>query len=368
MKDAHRFARRGIMGMPAYTPGKPIEEVQREYNLTHIVKLASNENPLKTSPLALEAMKQELENCFLYPESSSPCVRRALGEKLSYPAENIVVANGGDQVISLICQAFLDEGDEAVVGDPSFGIYHQNILIMGARIVRVPLKALTFDLDAILRAVTEKTKLIFFCNPNNPTSTIVPKGEVERFMARVPEHCIVVFDEAYFEYVDDPAYGDGMDYVKAGRNVVVLRTFSKAYGLAGCRVGYAVAPDHLIQALLRVMPAFPVNRVAQAGATAALFDTAFVGASKRLNSEGRAYLANAFAEMNMPCAKPNANFVFADTRMDAGKVYEALLRRGVIVRPGTQWGLNTSLRVSVGTMEENRAFVAAMKEIVKQGI
>nr|HMM32818.1 aminotransferase class I/II-fold pyridoxal phosphate-dependent enzyme [Clostridia bacterium] len=141
-----------------------------------------------------------------------------------------------------------------------------------------------------------------------------------------------------------------------------------AYGLAGCRVGYAVAPDHLIQALLRVMPAFPVNRVAQAGATAALFDTAFVGASKRLNSEGRAYLANAFAEMNMPCAKPNANFVFADTLMDAGKVYEALLRRGVIVRPGTQWGLNTSLRVSVGTMEENRAFVAAMKEIVKQGI
>ncbi|MCE5236402.1 MAG: histidinol-phosphate transaminase [Clostridiaceae bacterium] len=363
MKDAHSFARRGIMELPAYTPGKPIEEVQREFGLTSVIKLASNENPLKVSPLALAAMHQELENCFLYPESSSPCVRTALAQRLSCGADNIVVANGGDQVISLICQAFLDEGDEAVVGDPSFGIYNQNILIMGARIVRVPLVNLTFDLDAILRAVTEKTKLIFFCNPNNPTSTIVPKDEVARFMARVPERCVVVFDEAYFEYADDPAYGDGMEYVRAERNVVVLRTFSKAYGLAGCRIGYAVAPGHLTQALLRVMPAFPVNRVAQAGAVAALGDTAFVEASKKLNAEGRTYLVNALGEMDMPCPQSHSNFVFTDTRMDAKLVYNELLKRGVIVRPGMQWGFPTSLRVSVGTMDENRAFIATMKEI-----
>jgi histidinol-phosphate aminotransferase len=368
MKDAHRFARRGIMGMAAYTPGKPIEEVQREYGLTKIIKLASNENPLKTSPLALVAMRRELESCFMYPESSSPSVRHALADRLSFDAENIVVANGGDQVISLICQAFVDEGDEVIVGDPSFGIYNQNVIIMGGRLVRIPLKDLTFDLDAILRAITEQTKVIFFCNPNNPTSTIVHKGEVERFMARVPEHCIVVFDEAYREYVEDTGYGDGMDYVRAGRNVVVLRTFSKAYGLAGCRIGYAVAPSHLAQALLRVMPAFPVNRVAQAGAAAALGDTAFTEASRKLNSEGRVYLAQTLNGMGMRCPESHANFVFVDTGMNAAKVFEGLLKSGVIVRPGTQWGYNTSLRVSVGTMEENRAFIAALKEVVKKGV
>ncbi len=351
------------MGMPAYTPGKPIEEVRREYGLTEVVKLASNENPLGASPKALEAMKRELENCFLYPESSSPSVRRALSKKLSFNAENIIVANGGDQVISLLCQAFVDEGDEVIVGDPSFGIYNQNAVIMGGRLVRVPLSDFTFDLCAILRAVTERTKLIFFCNPNNPTSTIVRRGEVERFMARLPEHCIVVFDEAYREYVEDEEYGDGMEYVRAGRNAVVLRTFSKAYGLAGCRIGYALAPDHLAQALLRVMPAFPVNRVAQAAAEAALGDLAFLEASTTLNSEGRAYLVKELSALNMRCAEPHANFVFADTGMDAAKLYESLLKRGVIVRPGTQWGLQTSLRVSVGTMAENRAFINALKEI-----
>lgn len=359
------LARNGIMDMSPYIPGKPVEEVQKEYGLTDIIKMASNENPLKTSPKAMEAMRLELEKTYMYPEGSSPTVREALSKKLDIPAKNILVAAGGDHVITLMCMAFVNEGEEVVTGHPSFKTYEQGTAIAGGKLIRVPLtKDYAFDLDAMAAAINEKTKLIFLCNPNNPTGTIVRRREVEAFLDKVPSHCIVVFDEAYFEYVTDPDYPNGLDYVRQGRNVMVLRTFSKLYGLAGARVGYGIAPDHLMDAYARVLPPFPVCRVAQAGAVAALSDTAFVQRVLKENGEGRQYLCAEFDRMGLPYAESHANFIFVDVKTPVNDLYPKLLAKGIIVRPCGPWGYPTSIRVTIGTMEENKTFIRTLEALI----
>ena len=363
MKDGSKFARRGVMNLAPYIPGKPTEEVEREYGVHNVVKLASNENPLKTSPMAVEAMRKEAVNSYLYPEGSSPMVREAIAEHTGVKPENVIVGNGGDHVIGLLCHAFITEGEEVIIGTPSFRTYGLNAAIMGAKIVEVPLKDMTFDLDAILAAITPKTKLIFFCNPNNPTGTIVGKKKVAEFMSKVPEHVIVVFDEAYTEYVADPEYPNGVDYVKQDRNVMVVRTFSKIYGLAGNRVGYAIAPAWLIDVVGRVIPAFPVNRMAQVGAVAALHDTEFLSEVRKVNLEGIAYLCKEFDKLDMPYAKPNGNFIFVDMRMPAKEIFVELMKRAFVIRPGNQWGYDTYARITVGTMEQNKALIAALTEL-----
>lgn len=356
--------RKGIMDMAPYIPGKPIEEVQKEYGLTDIVKLASNENPIKTSPKALQAMHEELDRSYMYPEGSSPDIRGRLAKKYGVTPGQILVGNGGDNVIAMICEAFVNVDDEVIVADPSFKTYELSTIIAGGKLVFVPVKDYTLDLDAMLAAITGKTKLIFLCNPNNPTATIVRKKAVADFMAKVPDHCIVVFDEAYFEYVDDPEYPDGIDYVKKAANVIVIRTFSKIYGLAGTRIGYAVAPDHIMNVLGRVLPAFPANRIAQAGALAAIDDTAFISEAKKVNDEGRAYLCAEFDKLGMTYAESHANFIFVDMKTDAAKLNQELLKRGFIVRPGAQWGYPTHFRISIGTMEQNKRFIDTLKTLV----
>ena len=364
MKDGSKFARKGIMNMAPYIPGKPIEEVEREYGVVNAIKLASNENPKGTSPKALAAMQAELKNCYMYPEGSSPVLRQRLAQAFGIAENNILLANGGDHVIGLMCHAFINEGDEVIVGKPTFRTYGLNSDIMGGMLVEVPLdNDLTFDLDAMLGAITQKTKLIFLSNPNNPTGTIVRRDTVEAFMQKVPDHCIVVFDEAYCEYIDDPGYPNGIEYVKQERNVMVVRTFSKIYGLAGNRVGYAVAPIHLMDVLGRVVPAFPVNRVAQAAALAAFDDREFLAEVKRVNDEGRAYLCKEFDQMGMKYAPTFGNFIFVDTLMDVAKLDIELLKRGIIIRPGIQWGFYSHMRVTIGTMDENKKLIAAIKEL-----
>lgn len=364
MKDGSTFAREGIMQLSPYVAGKPIEEVQAEYGVSDVAKLASNENPLGVSPLAVAAMEKELKNCFMYPEGSSPRVRRKLAQRLGVAEGQIFLATGGDHILTLLGNAFISQGDEVIMGAPSFYTYMLSTLTMGGVLVKVPLNNHVYDLDAILAAITPKTKLIFFCNPNNPTGTIVHRDKVAEFMSKVPEHCVVVFDEAYFEFISDPAYGDGVEeYVKKGANVVVLRTFSKLYGLAGLRIGYAVAAEHLAGVLGRVMPPFPVNRLAQAAAEAAMDDVDFVTAVVKNNNEGRAYLNAEFDKLGMSYAPSYGNFIFVDIGMPAADAYEPLLRRGVVVRPGTQWGFANYLRVSIGTMADNQKFIAALKEI-----
>jgi histidinol-phosphate aminotransferase len=319
---------------------------------------------LGISPKAVAAMEKELKNCFLYPEGSSPRVRRKLAERLNVPEGQIFLATGGDHILTLVGNAFINQGDDVIIGRPSFYTYILSTLIMGGSLIKVPLTNLTYDLDAILAAITPKTKLIFFCNPNNPTGTIVHKDKVAEFMSKVPDHCVVVFDEAYFEFISDPAYGDGVeDYVKKGANVVVLRTFSKLYGLAGLRIGYAIVAEHLAPVLGRVMPPFPVNRLAQVAAEAAMDDTEFVEAVIKTNNEGRAYLNAEFDKLGMPYAPSYGNFIFVDIGMPAPEANEALLKRGIVIRPGHQWGAETYLRVTIGTPEQNKAFIEALKAI-----
>lgn len=363
MKNDQSLFRHGIMNMKAYIPGKPVEEVQKEYGLTNIIKMASNENPLHTSPKALEAMRAELEKSYMYPEGSSPTVREALGKKLGIDPAQIICGNGGDQILCMIAESFVNEGEEVLTGLPSFADYDSVSEIMGGVMVKVALQNGQFDLPALLDAVTDKTKLIVVCNPNNPTGTIVRKAELEAFLKQVPKHVITVLDEAYFEYVDDPDYPNGIDYVKQGMNVIVVRTFSKLYGLAGNRIGYAITTPELMQGLVRVMPPFPVNRIAQAGAVAALADEAFLTEVKRVNSEGRAYLYKEFDRLGFDYYESHSNFIFVDVKTPVKTLFVELLKRGIIVRPATIWDCPTSLRITIGTMEENKTLVKALEEL-----
>lgn len=367
MKDGSKFARKGIMNMAPYIAGKPIEEVQREYGLTDVIKLASNENSLHTSPMAVKAMQAEAENCYLYPEGSSPYLREKLAKKVGVDADQIIVGDGGDHVIGMMCHAFVSEGDEVIVPKPGFRTYGLNTTIMGGVTVEVPCdENHCVDLDAMLAAITPKTKFIWFCNPNNPTSTIIGRAKVEEFMSKVPEDVIVVFDEAYCEFIDDPDYPNGVEYVKQERNVFVIRTFSKIYGLAGVRIGYAIGPKHLIDVLGRVVPFAPVGRLSQVGAAAAMDDVEFLTAAKKANDDALAYLCKEFDEMGMSYPKPYANFIWVDLHMPVAEINIELLKRGIIIRPGTQWGAHTTARVTTGTMEENKRLIAALKELQKQ--
>ncbi len=365
MKNGDKFARKGLFDLAPYVPGKPLEEVQKEYGLTKIAKLASNENPLGISPKAIAAMEAEIKNCFMYPESTSFDLRQDLAAKLAIDPDQIFITCGGDNVITLIGSAFINEGDEVIIGTPSFYTYTLTTNIMGGTVVNVPLTDLTFDLDAILAAITPKTKLIFFCNPNNPTGTIVPKEKVADFMSKVPEHCIVVFDEAYFEFAQCPEYGDGVeDYVKKEANVIVLRTFSKVYGLAGVRVGYAVCAKHLCNAFTHILPPFPLSRLGQAGAVGALSDEKFLKDTIDNNNIGRDYLYQNFDRLGLKYAPSYSNFIFVDIGVDAKAAAEEFLKQGVIIRPGQGWGTPTHIRVSIGLPDENEQFIKALEMII----
>lgn len=358
-------AREGILSIPPYLPGRPVEEVKKEYGLAEVVSLANNENP-RTSPKALEAMRAAVDHVYLYPDGSSRDLREALAVKHGLAPSQIMVANGGDQIIVLIAEAFVNEGEEVIVARPSFVTYKTAATIAGGKLISVPVKkdSLEIDLEATLAAVTERTKLIFLCNPNNPTATIVRRREVEDFLAKVPDHCLVVFDEAYFEYVGDPEYPDGIEYVKRDKNVIVIRTFSKIYGLAGQRIGYALAPEEIMDTLFRVLPPFPANRVAQAGALAALSDYDFVDKVIKENNSGRAYLCGEFEKLGLSFVESWTNYIFVDVKREALSLSADLLKLGFIIRPGGGWGYSTCCRISIGTMDQNEKFIAALKKVL----
>jgi len=360
------LARQGIDDLIAYVPGKPMEEVQKEYGLTEIIKLASNENPLGTSPKALLAMQQALGDTNLYPEGSSRKLREKVAAKYGINEDMVIFSNGADNILLLIAQGFISEGDEVIIGDPTFSVYETAVRIMGGKLIKVPLYNLTYDLSAIAKKITEKTKLIFICNPNNPTGTIVTEEEVAGFMDMVPTDCVVVFDEAYAEFVGEKSYPQTIKYVKAQRNVLIVRTLSKVFGLAGVRVGYAVGPEHMINILRKVVEPFPVNRIAQAGGLAALEDTEFLNKVLSVTEEGRQYLYQEFTKLGMKYTPSNTNFIFVDLGMDAQVVFKKLLERGVIIRPGNIWNLPNHARITIGTMEQNEKFIKALKEVVNE--
>ncbi|ACX52272.1 histidinol-phosphate aminotransferase [Ammonifex degensii KC4] len=345
-----------------YRPGKPIEEVKKELGLEEVVKLASNENPLGPSPKAVAAL-EGLDHWHLYPEGSSYELRQALGKKLEIDPDSIIVGCGSSEVIQMLSLALLAPGDEVVIPVPTFPRYEPLARLMGANPVKVPLKDYRIDVEAVARALSPRTKLVYLCNPNNPTGTIVTREEVEWFLEKAGEGVLTVLDEAYCEYVTSPAYPDGLDFLRRGYNVVVLRTFSKIYGLAGLRIGYGVADRELVAELHRVREPFNVSSAAQIAALAALEDEEFVALSRQVNEEGKVFLYRELERRGIAYVPTEANFLLFDAGRDEQEVFRRMLRQGVIIRGGV--GYPTHLRVTIGTLEQNQRFLEALDKALE---
>ena len=351
-----------IAEIDPYIPGKPIEEVERELGLT-AVKLASNENPLGPSPLAVEAARRALAESNRYPDGGSYYLREALAARHNVPREKIIVGNGSTDIIHLAASVLLGAGESAVTSQGSFPLYYIAIEKMGANLIAVPQKNYGFDLDAIARAVQDDTKIIYIANPNNPTGSIFDADAFDAFLEKIPQEILVVLDEAYYEYVEMKNYSRSLDLVRANKNVLVLRTFSKVYGLAGLRVGYGIGPVELIDAMDKIRLPFPVSGVAQAAALAALDDKEHVRRSLETNRAGLRQLENGLREISVTFAPSVTNFVLVEVGGDADALAGELLKMGVIVRPMAWMGFPHAIRVTVGTREENEKFLSALQQL-----
>ncbi len=352
-----------IAALTPYVPGKPIEELQRELGLSHVVKLASNENPLGPSPKAMAVINEGVATLHRYPDGGAFRLRQALADRWKVTTDQIILGNGSDEILGLLARTFLAPGDEAVMADQTFVIYKMEVMAAHGRAVIVPLVEWRHDLPAMAEAITKQTRLVFLCNPNNPTGTMVTADEVERLLARVPEHVVVVFDEAYFEYVRSSEFPDAMAYVKQGRNVIILRTFSKIYGLAGLRIGYGVTTVEIANFLNRVRPPFNVNSLAQRAALAALDDDEHVANSRSVNQAGMDQVVTGLRALGFAPVASEANFLYFDVGRDGRPVFDALLRLGVIVRHIE----GRMIRVTIGRAEENRAFLTALGQVLQAG-
>jgi histidinol-phosphate aminotransferase len=357
-------ARPAIHRLKPYVPGKPIEQVQRELGLTEVIKLASNENPLGPSPKALEAAMRALQDAHRYPDDSYYRLRHKLAQVYQMPLETILLGRGSDELLLHIAQTFLGEGDEAVMSDPSFVMYGILTTLMGATPVKVALKDFVHDVAALLSAITPKTKVVFLDNPNNPTGTILRERAVRALLDELPDGVLLVLDEAYAEFVEATDYPNGLDFVRDGRPVVVLRTFSKAYGLAGLRIGYGFAPPEIARLLLKVREPFNVSSIAAAAAEAALDDREFLEQVRKTVWTGKRLLYRGLEQLGIRYVPTEANFVLMDVGRDCRAVADALLRKGVIVRPCDVFGLPTHLRVDVGTPEQVERFLAALRQVL----
>jgi len=363
MIDLRELVPDWIQRLAVYPPGMPIEELEREYGITGSIKLASNENPFGPSPRAVQAIASALGTLNRYPDGSGYYLRQALAQRIGVAADAIVLGNGSNDIIELAVRAFLRPGAEAVMAEQAFVIYQIVVQATGAVARAIPLKRYTHDLEAIAQAITPATRLVFLANPNNPTGTIYKRDEWEDFLAAVPRSVLVVADDAYADYVEDADYPDSLTYQRRDRLLLTLRTFSKIYGLAGLRIGYGVGPLAVVEVLNRIRQPFNVNALAQIAARAALDDHEHVERTRANNRAGLAYLREACEQLGCACVPSWANFLLLEVG-EAGRVYEALLRRGVIVRPMDVYGLPRHLRVTVGLPAENRRFVESLAAIL----
>ena len=352
-----------ISSIKPYSPGKPIEELERELGIQGSIKLASNENPLGPSDKAVEAVSKVIKNIHRYPDGGCYYLKGALSEFYDISEENLILGNGSNEIIELVVRTFLRPGEEAIIADPTFLVYNMVVQTAGGKVRRVPLKGLSYDLSSMKDCIGDKTRLVFIANPNNPTGTIVKRKELEGFLADMPDDVIIILDEAYFEYVTDKDFPDGTDYIENGRNVIVLRTFSKIYGLAGLRIGYGMGGKLLIENMNRVRQPFNINSPAQAGALAALKDRDHVKRSLENNINGLDYLFKEIEKLGFICMPTQTNFFLIKVG-DGARIYKNLLRKGVIVRPMGGYGLNEYIRVTVGLPEENKRFINTFKEVI----
>jgi len=358
------LVRKEILGIKPYVPGKPIEEVKRELRLKRVIKLASNENALPPSAAVTKRMQKALLSLNRYPDGGCFYLVRAIARRLGVKEKNIIVGNGSDEIIILAIRAFLKKGEEVIIAKPTFLIYEIASRIAGARIKIAPVKDFRYDVKRMAKLITKKTKLIFISNPDNPLGTYITGKEAKFLIKRAPKNAILFFDEAYYEFARDKAdYPRTLGLIKQ-KNIIIARTFSKAYSLAGARVGYGVARKEIIEALNCVREPFNVNSVAQAAALAALEDKKHLKRSLALVKKGKAYLYRELEMMGFPYVPSATNFILIKAGKNANAIYRKLLRRGIITREMSGWGMNNFIRVTIGTMPENRAFVKALEEII----
>jgi histidinol-phosphate aminotransferase len=367
MASLTEIAKKWVAGLAVYEPGRPIEEVARELGFLpdEIVKLASNENALGPSPRALAAMREASSRMHLYPDGDTFRLRKALAERLGVTPDEIFFGHGSNEIIALLGHVYLDRGAQIVMADRAFVVYKLVAALYEAETIAVPMRGFTHDLDAMLRAITPATRLVFVANPNNPTGTMVDGAHIERFMQKLPDHVIAVFDEAYVELLPPARQPDLLRYVRERRNVYVLRTFSKTYGLAGLRIGYAVAPPEGVALLHRVRQPFNVNAMAQAAALAALEDDEYVERTRAMVRAGLAFLTRELTGLGLEVVPSVANFLL----VKAGRgreLFAALQKKRVIVRPMDAYGLPDHVRITIGTPEENAMLIRAMAEALRE--
>lgn len=359
------FFRPELENIAGYEPGKPISEVKAELMIKDVIKLASNECPHLPFPETILALREAASELNRYPDASCTILKQKLARFLSVDEANLVIGNGSSEILRLITSAILNSDNEAIMAKQSFLLYPRITALMGAARREVPLKDFRHDLGAMLEQVNEKTKVIFICNPNNPTGTIVFKEEVDAFLEKLPEGILVIFDEAYFEFVEDARYPNGLDYFRLRKEVAVIRSFSKIYGLAGCRIGYGIARREIISALDKVREPHNVNSLAQIAAAVSLDYQDEVRRRKKLNSAGKNYLYKGLTRLGLSYVPSEANFILVDVRESCREVFQKLLQRGIIVRTGDIFGYDTWIRVTVGTEKENERFIQALEDALK---
>lgn len=352
-----KFVSDNIKNLVPYQPGKPIEELEREIGIKGVIKLASNENPLGASRKAIDAIKEYMDKkVHRYPDGGGFYLRRALAKKWGVSMESVILGNGSNEIIELLIRTLVSPGDNAVTSENTFSVYRLIMTAANGSIITVPMKDERFDLNAIAGKINSRTRLVFIANPNNPTGTMVTAPEMKDFMSSVPHDVMIVFDEAYAEYVTSDQYPDSLSYLKDGRNVTILRTFSKIYGLAGLRIGYGLTTVEIADMMNRVRQPFNTNALAQVGALAALEDVSHIEESRRINNEGKEYLYKEFHSMGINYIPTEANFIYFRAGDDGRAIFNAMLKDGIIIRH--MGGAN--LRVTIGLPEENRKFVAVL--------
>ncbi|MDT3425871.1 histidinol-phosphate aminotransferase [Paenibacillus forsythiae] len=357
--------KKGLHGIDPYIPGKRLEEVVQELGLRKVIKLASNENPLGCSPRVKEAAAAALQSPSRYPDGGSSELKAELSRQTGLRPQQFVIGAGSFELIAFVAETFIGPGDEAIMPEPSFSWYGTVTKLQEGRIIQVPLTEHRVDLDAVKREITDHTRVIWLCNPNNPTGTIFTHGELSRFLKDIPPSIVVAMDEAYCDFVTGEGYPDTLDWIGQYPNLIVLRTFSKIYGLASLRIGYAAASEETADYMNRCRQIFNVNAVAQASALAGLKDAGFRETVYENNRQGKEYLYQAFEEQGLRYIPTEASFIMVRTGQDSETLYQQLLKEGVIIRPGAAYGMKEWLRVSIGTMEENRLFIEALRKVLK---
>ncbi|WP_400163774.1 histidinol-phosphate transaminase [Brevibacillus sp. TJ4] len=353
-----------ILNAPVYKPGKPIDDVKREYGLTDVIKLASNENPYGSSPKVQEAITAQLQNLSLYPDGASQQLRWELADFLGVKPGQLIFGNGSDENLLMISRAFLEEGTNTVMAQPTFSQYRSNAIIEGAELIEVPLKDGVHDLDAMAAAIDDKTRVVWVCNPNNPSGTIVTAAQLEAFLEKVPQQVLVVMDEAYYEYVVDADYPQTVPMLAKYPNLIILRTFSKIYGLAALRVGYGIASEELIAKLEHVREPFNTGTLGQIAARVALQDQEFVTYCRERNREGMKQFTDRFDQWGLHYYPSQTNFILVDLKLDSDEVFTKLLSKGIIVRSGNALGHPGFQRITIGTREQNEVILQALEEIL----